>query len=63
MTAEKAPAAHGADVSCTLLNADLSGNLEDTTLSWERMIKTYLGQTGKVYAEDLGVGVWLSNAQ
>ena len=45
-----------------LLNVDLSGDIEDKTLSWERMIHTYEEQTRKICAEDLRVGVWLSNA-
>ena len=45
-----------------LLNVDLSGDMEDKTLSWERMTHTYEEQTGKIFAEDLRVGVWLSNA-
>ena len=45
-----------------LPNADLSGDLEDKTLLWERTIKTCEGQTEKVFAEDLRIGIWLSNA-
>ena len=42
-----------------LLHVGLFG---DKTLSWEPMIHTHLEQTWKIFAEDLRVGVWLSNA-
>ena len=45
-----------------LLNADLSGELEDKTLSWERMITNYEEQAEKASADYLRVGIWLSNA-
>ena len=45
-----------------LLNAYLSGDLEDLTLLWERMIKTNEEQTEKVFAEDLRICIWLSDA-
>ena len=45
-----------------LLNADLSGDLEDKTLLWERMVKTYEEQMGQVFAEHLRFDIWLSNA-
>ena len=45
-----------------LLNADLPGDLEDNTFLWERMLKTYEEQTEKVLAEDLRIGIWLTNA-
>ena len=45
-----------------LLNVDLSVDIEDKTLSWERVIHTCEEQTVKIFAEDLRVGVWLSNA-
>ena len=41
---------------------DLSGDIEDKTLSLERALHTYEEQTGEIFAEDLRVGVWLLNA-
>ena len=45
-----------------LLNADLSGDLQDKTPLLERMIKTHEEQTERVFAEYLRIGIWLSNA-
>ena len=46
-----------------LLHADSSEDLEDKTPFWERMMNTYEEQTGQVFAEEPGIGSWLSNAQ
>ncbi len=45
-----------------LLNVDLSGDLEDKTLNWERQIAVYEEQSKKVFADDLRIGAWLRAA-
>ena len=48
--------------ACQAAQRGSSGDIEDKTLLSERMIHTYEEQTGKIFAEDLRVGVWQSNA-
>ncbi len=45
-----------------LLNLDLSGDLEDKTLNWERQIAVYEEQAKKAFADDLRIGARLRAA-